>query len=526
MTAGARSPGEPAARSRWWFAAICAVALLVYGRTFTSPFQLDDYAIIVDKDAVQEPSFERLLRFGRARILPVATFALNHRLGGEDPFGYHVINFLIHLLATLAVYRLVLALCDTPRLRETWLATQPLPLAAAAAFIFACHPIQIQAVTYVVQRMSSMAALFYVGSVALYVQARNAQLGLARGRPALAYAGSALSALAAFLSKENSASLPLAILLAEWTFYPGKWVARRLLRLAPFAVLMLVIPLLWYLLGTAPKRVATPGDSLTEQARYLVKLLTFRAHPRGEVTALQYFLTQCMVIPSYLRLVVLPWGFNIDHDVPPVQGPSPAVLAGFAFLAALLSLGLYALRRSPLLGFGIVWLFLALSVESSFFPIQDAMVEHRMYLAMPGVALALAVPFAWALHRWRVPVSVAGAALASVLCALTFLRNEVWRDPLALWQDALAKSPNKARVYANVGTALHHRGKLDEAIEHYCKALALDPKSGRAEANIFAALEEKMDEDTGDEPILLERLPVGANGEIEVTFPHPCPPGR
>lgn len=525
MTENTRFFPRAEAHPGWWFAAICALTLMAYGRTFSSPFQLDDYAIIVETDAVRAPTVASLLRFGRARMLPVATFALNHRLGGEDPFGYHLANFLIHLLATLAVYRLVLALCDTPRLRETWLAVRRSPLALSAAFLFACHPIQIQAVTYIVQRMSSMAALFYVASVLLYVRARNARLGLGCGRPALAYVGAALSALAAFLSKENSASLPLAILVVEWTFYPGNGKARRLLRLVPFAALVLVIPLLWYLVGTAPRQVASPGGAFLDQARYLVNLLAFRAHPRGEATAVQYLLTQCLVIPSYLRLVVLPWGFNIDHDVPLARELSPAVLAGFAFLAALFTLGLYALRRSPLLGFGIIWFFVALSVESSFLPIQDPMVEHRMYLAMPGLALALAVPFVWALDRWRAPVALAGATLAIALCVLTLLRNEMWREPLALWMDALAKSPNKARVYANVGTALHHSGRLDEAIEYYCKALALDPKSERAEANIFVALEEKMDQDMGDEPILLERLPTGKDGEIEVTFPHPCPPG-
>src|SRR5262249_40730690 len=142
--------------------------------------------------------------------------------------------------------------------------------------------------------------------------------------------------------------------------------------------------------------------------------------------------------------------------------------------------------------FGIVWMFLALSVESSFLPIQDLMVEHRMYLAMPGVALVVGVAFVWALRQYRTPALIAGAVLVSVLCALTFIRNELWREPLLLWQDALTKSPRKARVYANVGSALHQLGRLDEAIEYYCRALALDPNIVEAEDNADTLVEEKI----------------------------------
>ena len=519
MTASGAHP------ERWWFAAVCAVALLAYLRSFESPFQLDDYAFIVGNRVLASPSIEGVVQYGRSRLLAVATFVLSDRIGGEDPFGYHVVNFAIHLLTTLAVYALVLTLCRTPRLRQTWLATQRLPIAVAAAFLFACHPIQVQAVTYIVQRMSSMAALFYVGAVLLYGRARNAQLGLQSGRPAVAYAGAVLLALAAFFSKENSASLPLAILLTEWTFYPGIGIGKRVKRLAPFLVLVAVIPLTWFVLGTRPGKAPGADPTIYERVEYFVNLLFFRASPgRSLVPPLDYFWTQCLVIPRYLRLVIMPWGFNIDHDVPLATGLSLPALTGFVFLASLLGFGLCALWRWPLVGFGIVWFFLALSVESSFLPIKDAMVEHRMYLAMAGVAIVLAVAFASALGRWRTPTLVLGVAVIAVLCTLTFLRNELWRQPVLLWQDALAKSPNKARVYANLGTALHHAGRLDEAIIHYCKALALDPKSRQAEANAYAIAAEKMEEAVANDPTVLRLRPVGPDGTVEVTVPDPCAP--
>jgi protein O-mannosyl-transferase len=525
MTGAGRSRGLW--QARLWFAAICAVTLLAYLRSFSVPFQFDDFSQVVGNKVLKAPTFDAFFHFAHSRVLPFGSLVLNYRIGGEEPFGYHVFNFAIHLLTTLAVFGLVASLCRTPRIRETPLAIHRLALAVAAAFVFACHPIQIQAVTYVAQRMASMVTLFYVGSVLLYVRARNAQLGVQAGRPALLYAGAALLALGAFLSKENSASLPLAILLAELTFYPSRGPARRFLRLVPFLALVLVIPLSWYLFGKFTREAPGAEASLLDRLRYLVDLVSVRAYPRRQSSALQYFLTQCVVIPRYLRLVVLPWGFNVDHDVPIVQGLSTPVVAGFTFLTALLAFGLYSLRRWPLVGFGTVWLFIALSVESSFLPIQDAMVEHRMYLAMPGVALVAAVAFVWVLRRRRAAALIAGAVAAGLLCGLTFARNEVWLTPLALWQDALGKSPQKARVYLNVGYALHREKRIEEAIPFYCKALAIDPRNLQAQINLNAAVEERLDAKAEAGEVTLDALEMGPDGTLTLTPPDPCaPPSR
>jgi hypothetical protein len=523
MTGSADRHSAPSgyAHAGWWFAGICAVTLLAYARSFTSPFEFDDYSAIVGSPAIQAGTIDAILSFGRARLVPFTTLVWNYRLGGEDPFGYHLVNVAIHLLATLAVYQLALALCRTPRLRDTWVAGQRVPLAVATALIFACHPIQIQAVTYVVQRMTSMATLFYLGAVVFYVRARNAQLGTGGGRSAVAFALSVLSALAAFLSKESTASLPAAIIAAEWIFFDGS-IRRRLSRVLPFLLLALVIPLMWLAFGVRPGAQPGANAGLSEQASYLIGLLSFRANPRGGASPLEYFLTQAQVIPAYLRLVVVPFGFNVDHDVPIAHALSPAVLGGFALLAALLAAGLFSLRRAPLVAFGVLWLFIALSVESSFLPISDVMVEHRMYMAMPGVALVLATAVAWAHARWPFPTRAVGAVAVALLVALTLLRNEVWRSQVSLWEDALAKSPQKPRVYANLGTALQLAGRGDEALTYYCKAIALDPKNHQVEANLQALEMERLEDGTDDREVVMDGQPTGPDGEVEVTLPDPC----
>jgi hypothetical protein len=283
---------------------------------------------------------------------------------------------------------------------------------------------------------------------------------------------------------------------------------------------------MWLLFGHRPP--GTPGTDapLLDQLRYLLDIFSLRAHPRRPISVFEYALTQGVVIPRYLRLVVLPWGFNVDHDVPIAAGLTAGVAAGFAFLAALLGCGFHSLRRWPLGGFAVLWFFLALSVESSFLPIQDVMVEHRMYLAMPGVAMLCGLAFVWMLGRWRTAATIAGAVLACLLCALTFMRNEVWRTPLGLWQDALEKSPRKPRPYVNVGVALYHQERLDEAISYYCKALAIAPEYGPAQSNLDVAVEERMDAQAASGQLRLQALQFRPDGTVTLApSEDPCAAG-
>ena len=328
---------------------------------------------------------------------------------------------------------------------------------------------------------------------------------------ATAYAGSVLLALGAFLSKENTASLPLAIMLAEATFFGVKGMARQMRRLASFAALVLVIPFMWKLLAIDPRRMSDGSGAPMQPLTTFLRLIVFRANPTGDISPLEYLFTQAVVIPRYLRLVLLPWGLNVDHDIAVERSFSPAVASGFAFLAILLAFGLYAVRRWPVLGFATLWLFVALSIESSVLPIHDVMVEHRMYLVMPGIALAAGNGFAWVFRQRRSPALIAGTAALLLLGALTFMRNEVWRTHVSLWSDALAKSPRKPRVYVNLGQALHLAGRVDEAISRYCQALALNPRHVQARVNLDAAIEEQMDAalDSEDE-IVLEGMRVAA----------------
>lgn len=484
------------------FGCVALAILLAYGRSFAVPYQFDDIGQILENQALRQLNLEELLGWGRARLIPFATLALNFQAGGDDVTGYHIVNLFVHGVATLFVFLLALTLCDTPRVQRTWVSGERLMLATAAAFVFACHPIQVQAVTYIIQRITSMAAMFYLGALYFYVRARldSSQSG-ARGRTAAWYGGALVFALAAFLSKENTATLPIVIGLVELTFF-GVPTRAWWMRLAPFFLLAAAIPLAYLLLWARP---GPAGLSIMQRLDLVSRRMTMAADAKKTATPGEYFLTQCTVVPRYLGLVVYPASLNIDHDVPLARTVSAPVALGLAFLIALTAFGIYAARRWPLVGFGVLWVLITLSVESSFLPIADLMMEHRMYLPMAGVALVIGQVFAAAVRRAPRPAFIAGGMLAAALVILTMARNEVWRSPLSLWQDAVAKSPGKARPQLNVGTVLHLEGHLDEAIPYYCKALEIEPGNKLAQSNLnklsearMAALFDDEDDDAED----------------------------
>lgn len=437
---------------------VTLAAWLAYSNSFSVPFQFDDGMNIVENPRVRDlTTFLSMPREPR-RWLTMLTFALNGSLGGLSVTGYHALNFAIHVAASLLVWllaRLILSLAApdaTPRSRELG------PL--AAALVFALHPIQTQAVTYVVQRLASLTTLLFVGAVLLHGLAVTAR----SRRAALALRASSLVlATLSLFAKENAVVVPLAIALFDWAFLPGT-VRERLARLAPTFVVTAAVASL--LLDPGPIMGAVRRDF--EVAAGVSALPPWAA----------YLLTQPTALLTYLRLLVLPIAQNLDYDVPVVTSVLAAsTLAPLALLAALLGLpAAIAWRRraaSPLarlLLFAIGWFLLTLAVESSVIALPDVVNEHRMYLPLAGIAASMGVALAHWLSRPGAAEArgrAAAVALATACVAMgaaTWSRNRVWADPMTLWSDVVAKSPGKARGHIWIARTLAARGDLGSAI--------------------------------------------------------------
>lgn len=457
-------------------ALITLLAVLVYFNTFTASFQFDDYLYVIDYSRTH--TLESFWPPHGTRYLTYLTFVLNYMAGGLDPLGYHAVNLAIHVMNGVLVYFVALSLMRSPRLSEKGLPA--FHVALLSAFLFVAHPVQTEAVTYITQRFASLATLLYLFAAAAYLWHRRAASFKAK---AAFYCAALLSAYAAQVTKEISFTLPFVLLCLEFAFFTGPLLP-RLLRLVPFLLAMAVIP--WTLFGPGTGS-AVGGEVMDLQLKDL-----------RDISRHDYLVTQFRVIATYLRLLVLPVGQNIDYDYPMFHSLFvPEVLASLGLVLILFFGAIYLFVRFlrggsaflALISAGTLWFFTTISVESSIVPIKDLIFEHRLYLPMAGASVAAAAAlfllFSYMTRRGSLAVLAAACALFVLPLAVSaHMRNGVWKNEVTLYEDAVKKSPEKERARYNLAWAYHRAGMLDEAVEQYKEDLRLAPDKDKAHYNL------------------------------------------
>jgi len=495
---------------RWlwsWPASLALLGLAVaatYLHTLDVPFYLDDYSSILENDLIyQWQGFDSLWRYAPLRLVCYASFALNHRVVAFEPWGYHLVNILIHSLAGVAVFGLVRGLLRTPRMAGA--ATRPLlaglPLLAAALFLL--HPLQTQAVTYIVQRLASLQALFYLSALASYLQARLAPTWSRR----LLWVTALLSlAVLALFTKENAATLPLAVVLLELAFF--RHDRRSASRMAFGAIVGLA--LVWLAVA-----VAFHANPLSLRSMGAV------ASQSTTISRESYLATQLPILWTYLRLFVWPAGLHLDY----ASGPFRHFSEGTPWLALsahllVIVLGVAAWRTRPLITFGVLFYYLAHAVESSVIPIPELAFEHRTYLPNAGLCLIGGWVMLGEFPQWirgtRPAVAVAVIVLG-VLGAATWQRNQRWRDPVAFWRENTEREPTKARAWGNLGKHLVLAGRTAEGAEALRESMRLQAAAAGEEGvepldvvNLSMALQALG---RGDEALARVERQLGRPGE-------------
>jgi len=458
---GARLPGTLFAA-----ALVVAASLVAYAPSFGVPFTFDDVHIIDNPDLhdVRDPA--AVLAYYPSRPLPMLSFALNYTLAGVHPLSWHVVNFALHALASVALLLLVRKVFETPALSGRVDEALRTPVAACAAVVFAVHPLATEAVTYIWQRMEIMAWLFSALALLAWLAARlrveeGSLTAAGRRRPTRGLLVlAALAAACAVGSKETAVALPALAILIEIVLFPASCVSRprRARMIAPFVALALVPPAVIFATGKAWNQ--TPWAEMEQRASF---------------TPLTYFATEMGVHMRYVRLLFVPAGLNLDYDVAPVASlADPRALAAMLALSAAGVAAVALMRRAPILSLAVLWYFLAMGPSSSFMPLEDLMFEHRLYpaLAVPGL-LAGAVLLLLKLRR-RAIITVT-VVIAAVFVPMTFARDVVWRSSEPLWRDAVAKSPRKARPAYNLACALRDKGRTEDALAYFERAAALEP---------------------------------------------------
>jgi tetratricopeptide (TPR) repeat protein len=450
------------------------LAVLSYLNTLDSPLVLDDLNSFIDSDLVYLPDFSleslqklTTTRFGFSRLVPIVTFSLNHKIGQGAASNYHLTNIAIHLLCCSVLYFFLKHLLSFPAAARSIKCISAQLLVVFLCGLWVLSPVQTNAVTYLVQRMTSLVTLFYIATLLFYLRGRQPHRSTRASYTN--YFIAALFTLLGAMSKENFATLPLVILMLEEMFISPGTISAFIRRVRWETWLIIILTLL----------IIVPLFQAPLQG-YMVD--GYRAR---HYNVIERLLTESRVVIWYMTLLLLPLPsrMNLDHDFTVSQSlfTPPTTIFSIILLAVVFSLAWKKKQTHPLFSFGIFWFFINLVIESTIIPLE-LVFEHRLYLPSIGFYMALLVTFDMALNYLKtkfghIKLSEILILLMIILFTISSLsttfRNNDWRDELTIYKDCAEKSPNKARAQANYGLALARIGKDAEAIPILERAIAL-----------------------------------------------------
>ena len=354
---------------------ISAIAAIVYSNSFDCSFHFDDQPAIVENYAIHRFDLKEIFSTSNRPILDI-TLAVNYYFGKLNVFGYHLVNLLLHISNGIMLYFIIFQTANLPSMKEKY-GQRAYRIALYASLIFIAHPIQTQAVTYIISRSSVLATTFYLLTLVLFIKALRSTLFAPRS---LLLAGAFFSSCLAMGTKPIVATLPLMLLIYDFYFISdGDWKilkGRYKVHLSMFSTVAVTI----YLSATGLQKFVSFDYAKGVQM------------PFGEpVTSFQYFMTQLHVIPYYIKLLFIPTNLNLDYDWPIIRHLDLTTVLFFILLSSIASISIWTYRKARLVSFGIIWFFITLSVTSSFVVIYDVIFEHRLYLPSIGFALLIAV---------------------------------------------------------------------------------------------------------------------------------------
>lgn len=460
---------SPARKNVFASLALCVLVFMVYANTFDASWHFDDVINITDNASVHLTEFN-WTNLKKSFFLPNGklfrpaanlSFALNYYVGGLDVFGYHLVNTILHAMAAVLLFLFIHRTLHLPLIREK-IREHAYGISLLAAALWAINPVQSQAVTYIVQRMAAMAALFSLASLYFYARAR-----LSRDGGALFYGLSVACFLLALASKENTILIPVIAFLYDVILIqgesPGAWV-RRNRRLCLVMCVLFAALFIGYLLAL-------------EKGGLTAFLAGFDKRAYGP---LERLMTQPRVLLFYLGLLLYPdpGRLCVNHDFTVSRGlldPLSTLPAMVIVAAAVLGALIFS-RKRPLISFCLLFFFINHAVESSFLPLEMVF-EHRNYLPSMLLFLPPALGLAHLLFHSPLSRTVRTLIAAAIVLFLvgqghaTFLRNFSWKTEESLWVDCIEKYPQLWRPYVNLGKYYSDTNRPLEAIRQYEKAL-------------------------------------------------------
>ena len=347
---------------------IAVMVLIAYSNTFKASFHFDDNPSIVENPYIKNVTTENIkkLLHGTRPVVNMSLL-LNYQLNGLDVMGWHIFNTLFHILNSLLVYALIFHTLSMPLLSEKYSGISR-RMAFFGALLFAVHPIQTQAVTYIISRTELLAAFFYLSTFFLYIRYR-------RTKKIGNLIGAVITAFLAMGSKEHAVTLLAMLLLYDFVFMSEGRIRNVLSHWKSHLAIASSWSLLIFLLSTV--KLEGVGFEITGA--------------QTEITPVTYLLTSFNVLWTYIRLLFLPINQNLDYDYPIAKTlfEFPTILS-FIGHVLVIAAAFYTYKKKnwSLIPFGILWFYITMSPTQSFVPILDVIFEHRVYLPSVGFFIA------------------------------------------------------------------------------------------------------------------------------------------
>jgi tetratricopeptide (TPR) repeat protein len=459
---------------------------LLYSNTLTADWHFDDYHNILHNENVRIESLNKdtltkiflpssIANNSLYRPVSYFSFASNWYFNQTNVKGYHITNIAIHIFVCFFLFLSIFALFKTPNI-SGYSQNSVYFIAFLATVLWAIHPIQTQAVTYIVQRMASLASLFYIIAMFSYLKARLAN---SRQRMFVFLTLCGLSFIAAVGSKPNAMLMPLSLLLLEFIFFQD--ISKK--KTQKNAVVIFIIFTLLIVLSGIFLFLSNSGNSL------------FDGYNKRPFSLLERILTQPRIIIFYISQIFYPLAsrFSISHDIEYSTSLfSPwTTLPSILIILFLIGIALFKLKKNPLLCFAILFFFINHLVESTIIPLE-MIFEHRNYLPSFFLFVPVAIGIKKAIeYYFKINNTMYYFLIISVTAGIiglglsTYIRNWDWRTEKSLWEDAAKKAPNSARPLNNLVWGYYApTGQFDKAIELYKKAATL--KSDSIYSKVFS----------------------------------------
>lgn len=449
---------------RWAWLWLLLLTAVIYGPALRAGFLLDDQSTVTQNQSITSLPLALSHALTTDRGLVSLSFALNMALDGSEPWGYHLGNLLIHWVNGMLFFVLLRRILRSDQVGfDTQQAGR---LALTAAVFWLIHPLASQAVIYISQRAELMVATMMLACLyALFCSCASTR------HQRLWQVATVLLCYLAMQCKLVAFTLPLIAMICDRLFIADAWSEVIWRRWGLYVAMMLTWVTIWtngmFYLFTGEVQHSSAGMGIAQI-----------------ITPWEYLYVQSGVILHYLKLSVWPQQLIFDYAWPQPRGfgeyALSFVLMGTLFAGAVLLL-LRRVRWSILpLGF-----FLILAPTSSFLPIYDLAVEHRMYLPLAMICTGLVLlPTVPGLTRYHRAMTLLLVAVMVLFGLRTMLRVQDYRDGLTLWKTVLDAQPDSPRARLHYANMLIRAGGGDQAIEQLEQTIVEHPQDARAYNNL------------------------------------------